>query len=51
MDNEIVITSIIALIFLALAYTVDWLFIIGAVIIMLRNQSKILKKKKTKNKK
>jgi len=48
MDKEIVFTSIIAFIFLYLSYTIDWLFIIGAVIIMLRNQSKILKKKKEK---
>lgn len=46
-----VITSLIALFFLYLTYAVDWLFIIGAVIIVLRNQAKILKKKKSKTKK
>lgn len=48
MNKEMVITSLIALFFLYLTYTVDWLFIIGAVIIVLRNQSKILKNKKNK---
>jgi len=45
MDKEIVFTSILALIFLYLSYKIDWLFIIGAVIIITINQSKIIKKK------
>ena len=37
--------SIIALGFLALTFLVNWLFIIGAVIIILLNQRELMKKK------
>ena len=37
--------SIIALGFLALTFLVNWLFIIGAVIIIILNQRELMKKK------
>ena len=43
---KVVILSLIALGFLALTFFVDWLFIIGAVIIMLINQRELLGKRK-----
>lgn len=46
MKIKVVILSIIALGFLALSYFVDWLFIIGAVIIMFINQKELMKNKK-----
>lgn len=42
---KVVILSIIALGFLALTFLVDWLFIIGAVIIIYLNQRELMKKK------
>lgn len=48
MKTKVVILSIIALGFLALSYFVDWLFIIGAVIIMLINQKELMKNQKKK---
>jgi len=50
MNKKIVILSIIALIFMALTYFVDWIFIIGAVVILYLNQKELMKKKeKLKN--
>jgi len=43
-NPKVVIYSIIALIFLALTFLVDWLFIIGAVILMILNQRELMKK-------
>ena len=43
---KIIIFSILALGFLALAFLVDWLFIIGAVILMWLNQKELMKNKK-----
>lgn len=37
--------SLLALIFLALTYLVDWAFIIGAVVLMYLNQKELMKKK------
>jgi len=42
---KVVIFSIIALGFLALTFLVDWLFIIGAVILLYLNQKELIKKK------
>lgn len=46
MNVKVVILSIIALGFIALTFLVDWLFIIGAVIITYINQKELLKKNK-----
>jgi len=40
----VVISSILAIGFLILTFTVDWLFIIGAVILMFVNQRELFKK-------
>lgn len=42
---KVVILSLIALGFIALTFLVDWIFIIGAVIIMIINQRELLRKK------
>ena len=47
---KVVIFSVLALGFLALTFLVDWLFIIGAVILMYLNQREIMGKKKNKRK-
>ncbi len=44
-NPKVVLFSIIALVCLALAFTIDWLFIIPAVILMLLNQRELMKKK------
>ena len=41
---KVVVQSIIAIGFLVLTFTVDWLFIIGAVIFMGLNQRELIKK-------
>jgi hypothetical protein len=43
---KVIIFSLIALGFLALTFLVDWLFIIGAVVLMLLNQREIMGKRK-----
>jgi len=45
-NSRVVIYSIIALGFLALTFWVDWIFIIGAVVLMILNQKELNKKKK-----
>jgi len=45
-NKKVVLLSIIALICIVLAITIDWLFLIPAVIIMLINQKELIKKKK-----
>ncbi len=45
-NPKVVLYSLIALFFLFLTFTVDWLFIIPAVIIMFLNQKELLKKNK-----
>jgi len=45
---KVIIFSLIALGFLALTFTVNWLFIIGAVIFMILNQREIMGKRKAK---
>jgi len=42
---KVVVLSIIALGFVFLSFTVDWMFLIGAVIIMILNQRELLRKK------
>ena len=44
-NKKVVLLSIIALGFLVLTFLIDWLFIIGAVIIILINQRELMKKK------
>jgi len=44
-DKKVVLSSIIALICIVLAFIIDWLFLIPAVIIMLINQKRLFKKK------
>ena len=43
-NKKVVIYSILALGFIYLTFTVDWLFIIGAVILMILNQKSLMKK-------
>ena len=43
---NIIIYSLIALGFLALTFLVDWMFIIGAVIIIYLNQKELMKRNK-----
>ncbi len=49
-NPKVVIFSIIALGFLALTFIVNWLFIIGAVILMILNQRELIKSKLKKKK-
>ncbi|MEX0932489.1 MAG: hypothetical protein WDZ77_00085 [Candidatus Pacearchaeota archaeon] len=49
-NPKVVFLSFLALIFLALSFLVDWLFIIGAVALMVWNQKELFKNVK-KNKK
>jgi len=44
-NKKVVFRSLLALVFLALTFFVHWIFIIGAVIIMLLNQKELLRKK------
>jgi len=44
-NPKVVLYSIIALGFLALTFLVDWLFIIGAIILVYLNQKELIKKK------
>ena len=48
-NPRVVSLSLLALIFIYLTFTVDWLFIIGAVVIMFLNQKELFGKKKGKN--
>lgn len=43
-NKKVVIYSLIALGFLFLTFTVDWLFIIPAVILLIINQKELMKK-------
>jgi hypothetical protein len=45
MNTKVVLSSIVALGFLALTYLVDWLFIIGAVFLVYLNQKELFKNK------
>lgn len=45
---KVVIFSILAIGFLVLTFTINWMFIIGAVILMILNQRELMKKRKTK---
>ena len=44
MKPKVIILSIIALGFIALTFLVDWLFIIGALVIIYLNQKELMKK-------
>ena len=46
MNIKVTIFSIIALGFLALTFLVNWMFIIGAVILMILNQKELMKQNK-----
>lgn len=43
-NYKVIVYSLIAIIFLVLTFTVDWLFIIGAVVMMLLNQKELMGK-------
>jgi len=45
-NPKVVIFSVIALGFLVLTFLVDWIFIIGAVVLMILNQRELMEKKK-----
>ncbi len=45
-NPKVVIYSLIALFFIYLTFTVDWLFIIPAVILVILNQKELFKKNK-----
>jgi len=45
MNKKVFFLSLLALVFIALTFLVNWAFIIGAVIIMLINQRELLGKK------
>jgi len=44
MKIKVVIFSMLAIGFLALTYFVDWLFIIGAIVLVFLNQKELFKK-------
>ena len=46
MNIKVIFFSILALGFLVLTYFVDWLFIIGAVILIYLNKKELMKKNK-----
>ena len=46
MNIKVTIFSIIALGFLALTFLVNWMFIIGAVILMILNQKELMKQER-----
>ncbi len=49
-NSKVVIFALIAIVFVILAITVHWLFIIPAVILMMLNQRELMgKNKKSKN--
>ena len=45
MNPKVVLSSLLALIFVALSFIIDWLFIIPAIIIVFFNQRELTKKK------
>jgi len=44
-NKKVIIYSLIALGFVALTFLVDWIFIIGALILIYLNQRELMKKK------
>jgi len=44
-NKKVIVYSIIAIIFLILTFIVDWIFIIGAVIMIILNQKELMKTK------
>ncbi|MGD9275665.1 MAG: hypothetical protein PVJ67_00670 [Candidatus Pacearchaeota archaeon] len=44
-NKKVVLFSLIAIGFLILSFLVDWIFIIGAVVLMWLNQRELMKKK------
>ncbi len=49
MNKQVVFNSILALVFVVLTFKVDWLFIIGAVILIYLNQKILMGKPKSKS--
>jgi hypothetical protein len=45
-NTKVVIYSILALGFMALTFLVDWIFIIGAVVLVYLSQKELMKKKR-----
>jgi len=45
-NKKVIIYSIIAIGFLALVFLVDWIFIIGAVVMIYLNQRELMKNRK-----
>jgi hypothetical protein len=45
MNKKVIIYSLIAFGFLALSFLVNWLFIIGAVVMIILNQKELMRKK------
>jgi len=45
-NPKVVIYSMFALGFVVLTFLVDWIFIVGAVILMILNQKELMKKRK-----
>jgi hypothetical protein len=43
-NKKVILYSLIALIFVVLSFTIDWLFLIGAVVLMIINQRELMKK-------
>lgn len=46
MNKMVVFNSVAALVLIILSFTIDWFFLIGAVILMLINQRILIKNKK-----
>jgi len=44
-NKKVVSYSLIAILFLVLTYLVDWIFIIGALIMVFLNQKELMRKK------
>ncbi len=45
MNFKVIIFSVLAIGFLVLTFAVNWMFIIGAVILMILNQRELIKKR------
>jgi hypothetical protein len=44
-NKKVVIYSLVALLCIYLTYTVNWMFIVGAAILMILNQRELMRKK------
>lgn len=47
-NKQVFFSSLFALVFVVLGIVIDWLFLIPAIIIMIKNQKKLIGKNKTK---